>query len=71
MHASDWENIARCAEARYKALYFEAIETGEKTSYNHREMVVWGPLHDRAVRELETCLAARLMASVLMQRSNA
>ena len=63
MHASDWENIARCANARYRDLYSEAMETGEKTSYDHREMVIWGPLHGRAVRDLETCLMARLMAS--------
>ena len=71
MRSSDWENIARCANARYKNLYFEAMETGEKTSYDHREMVIWGPLHERAVRELETYLMARLMASVLLRRFNA
>jgi len=63
MHASDWENIARCAEARHEALYHEAMETGEKTFYGHRTFIIWGPLHDRAVRDLETCLRARLMAS--------
>jgi hypothetical protein len=63
MHASDWENIARCAHARYEALYHEAMETGDKTFYFHRTFIAWGPLHDRAVRDLETCLMARLAAS--------
>ena len=63
MTTTEWENIARCAHARYEALYHEAMETGEKTFYGHRTFITWGPLHDRAVRDLETCLMARLMAS--------
>ncbi len=63
MTTTEWENIARCAHARYEALYREAMETGEKTFYGHRAFVTWGPLHDRAVRDLETCLMARLVAS--------
>jgi len=63
MTTTEWENIARCAHARHEALYREAMETGEKTFYGHRAFVTWGPLHDRAVRDLETCLMARLMAS--------
>ena len=67
----DWTNIARCAHARYKDLYQEAIETGERKLYGHRTLVIWGSLNDRAVRELETCLMARLMADIQLQRSNA
>ena len=70
MHASDWENVARCAEARYEALYQEAMETGKRTSHDHRTLVTWGALHDCAVRDLETCLAARLMASIPPNRFN-
>jgi hypothetical protein len=67
MHASDWANIARCAGARYKAAYWQAMETGEKAPHG----VLWGPLHDLAWRELNTCLMARNMAFIRRQRSNA
>jgi hypothetical protein len=66
MHASDWENIARCAEARFKAAYWESIETSE-APYGF----LWGPLADLACRELNTCEMARKMASIRRQRSNA
>jgi hypothetical protein len=58
MQASDWENVARCAEERYQAAYQEAwkMETDEGF-----------PL---AWRELNTCLMAEKMASQL-KRSNA
>ena len=65
MHASSWANIARCAEARYRAADREAMETGEKAIHGHA--VLWGPLHDLAWRELNTCLMARHMAFIRLQ----
>lgn len=67
----DWTNIARCAHDRYKSLYEETMETGERKLYGLSSLVIWGSLNDRAVRELETCLMARLMADIQLQRSNA
>ena len=54
----DWANIARCAELRYKAFTQEAETTGEKTSNGY---VLWNPLYERSVDELNTCLHARLL----------
>ena len=67
MHAPDWANIARCAQSRFESADQEAMTTGIKTRYG----ILWGPLHDLAWRELNTCLMARNMAFILRQRSNA
>ena len=53
----DWANIARCAEARFKAADQEAMATAERTRYG----LLWGPEFELAWQELNTCLVARLL----------
>ncbi len=69
MHESDWLNLASCAEARHDYLYDYAQKNGKKINYGNRTLCVWGELHNRALRELETCLFARAMADKQSKRS--